>query len=390
MINYLKSTCFIIALLLGCKSKTPEAILPNDLNGGASVFVSDINGSCTLLNAKTGALIWKFQTGRYILSSPTFYKNTLFISTTTDEDQSKIIALDYKTGKKKWEFKTPKDNIASPLAMEDKLYCVSYGKLYCLDIKKGTLKWEVSSNKFLDSSPTYDNGFIYIVSDLGLEIFDAKNGIKSKSLRVSQNKTIKEINGIPSYHSSPAIHKGICYFGFQKSLFSYNIQTKQFKNIEFEKVWNESSSSPTIENDVLYVNDDDNLYAVNTSTFTKKWVFKFPLKDLGFVNSSLFVNSPLAVGDLVFATENKNLYAISVQTGTKIWTTEGVFFSSPNYYDSIVYISSKDELRALDSNTGKLLWRFELNNTGLNLFASPLIINDKGEAFHSAINGAKH
>ena len=356
----------------------------------SNIFICDDNGNCSLLNAKNGTKIWQFKTDEYILSSPTYKNGVIFISTTesnTVNAQSKIIAIDYQTGLIKWQFKTLRRFHASPIVIEDKLYITSQGSLICIEINNGKLIWEIVSNNFTDSSPTFDNGFIYVLSNSGLEIFDAQNGKRTKSLRILQNTNLqntKDINGIDLFLSSPAVYKGICYFAFQKSLFAYDIKTQQIKSISFESVSNNSSpSSPTIENDVLYINDEDNLYAVNVSNFTKKWTFKFQQGDLGWLTS------PFAVGDAVFATEFSKLYAIDSKTGLQKWVREDGPYSSPNYYDSIVYIATTTDLKALDEKTGNLLWSFALNSTGLGLISSSLIINNKGEAIHSSISGAR-
>jgi outer membrane protein assembly factor BamB len=378
----------LIATNSNSKDSTQSEIQISNVVSSTNVFICDDNGTCSLLSSTSGALIWQYKTDKFIWSSPTYYQNTLFISTSNlDFGQSRIIALDYQTGLKKWEFNTSQVNHSSPIVVDEKLYSLSYNpynkgesKLYCLDIKNGTVIWEESSANFEDSSPTYNDGFIYVVSKIGLEIFDAQNGKRNKSLRVSQLNSLQDISSISTSHSSPAIHKGMCYYAFQKSLFSYNIQTKQLKRIEFEL--NSSSSSPTIENDVVYVNDEGNLYAVNASNFTKKWVFKSPKRD------SEWLSSPLAVGDIIFTVIRQTLYAINAQTGTEKWTIGNNVFSSPNYYDSIVYIATSNELKALHSITGNLIWSFKLKQTSLGI-SSPLIINSKGEAFHSSISGAK-
>ncbi len=389
--TYKVNAKYIIKLIASnstSKDSTQNEVQISNIPASTNVFVCDDNGNCSLINAKKGIKIWQFKTDKYIVSSPTYYNNLLFISTIQDNAPSNIIAIDYQTGIKKWEFKTSGRNISSPIVNENKLYSVSSeeGKLYCIDTKNGRLIWEVSSNNFKDSSPTFDNGFIYVLSDLGLEIFDAQNGKINKSLRISQNPTLrdsKNINGINSYHSSPAIYNDICYFAYRESLYAYNTKTQQTNRFFFESLpyFNSSFSSPTIENDVVYINDLHNLYAVNISDFTKKWALKFPKPDCS--------TSPYAVDDVVFTIRNSKICAIDSKTGIEKWIKEGGDCSSPNYYDSIVYIATLSELKALDAITGNLIWNFKLNSTGLGLLSSPLIINDKGEAFHSSISGAR-
>lgn len=375
----------LIATNSNSKDSTQTEVQIKNVPASTNVFICDDNGTCYLLNTSTGGKVWEFQTEKYILSSPTFANDLLFISTTEDTDKSKIIAIDYLTGKKKWEFQTSKRNVSSPMVYDNKLYSISYGTLYCLDIYTGNLIWSIESNNFKDSSPTIYNNNIYVVSDLGLEIFDAQKGKNITKLKENALTKIQETKGIDIFHSSPAIYNDVCYYFLSLSNFlvAYDIKTKQSK---VQILSNSTDSSPTIENGILYINDSEGLTAISTSNFQKQWLYKFQKKQSGWHTV------PIVDNDLVYTTGGGKIIAVNSKTGQEKWSIEngswGVY-SSPNYYNSILYITTGQNLIALDGSNGSLKWQHKLNNSGLGKLSSPLIINEKKEAFHSSISGAK-
>lgn len=378
-------------------SKKKDIIQDNSALSSTNVFVCDDNGTCSLLNTKTGALIWQCKTGKFIISSPTFSQNILYISTTEDSDYSKIIAIDYKSGLKLWEFKTEQINISSPIVVDGKLYSVSYtngflnnfsnltGKLYCINAKTGNLVWETVSIKLKDSSPSYYKGSIYVLADDGLEIFDAQNGNKNKGSRILNpisNRGVNAITGYGVFHSSPALFNDICYYIFEDNFIAYNTNTKSSKSYKIENS-DYNTSSPTIQDNIAYFTSQNRLIALNVNDFSEKWIFDFP-ENLGDIYSS-----PFATNDLIYIIHSSGTFAIDSKTGVEKWRINLRAKSSPNVFENIVYITAGQELKALNSANGNTIWNFKMKNDDLGYLPSPLIINEKGEAFHSSISGAK-
>jgi eukaryotic-like serine/threonine-protein kinase len=373
----------LIIIFISIESCTNKKVEP--IPSSSNVFVCDDNGTCSLLNSKTGKVIWQYKTDNSIYSSPTYNKNLIIITTVSYNRENTIEAIDYETGIKKWEFKTTNLNISSPIVVDDLLYSLSWRTLYCINVKNGTLIWEVKSNNLNDSSPTYYKGNIYLVSDIGLECYDAKDGkIKFVNSQSALKKSrLKNIEGIPVYHSSPAIQNDICYYIFKDDFLGFNINTKTSKSYKIENNYG-NSSSPTIKGNNAYINSPTGMVAINLNDFSEKWTFKLP-QEFVFNNSS-----PFATDNQVYFTHNSGSFAIDIKTGTEKWRNNSHQASSANVYDNIVYIATLDELKALNTNSGNIIWSFNLQSKGYGYLPSPLIINDKGEAFHSSISGAKH
>jgi len=163
------------------------------------------------LDAATGALKWKFQTGDVVHASPAIDDGVLFIGSW----DSNFYALDAATGKEKWRFKTGEDpdvhnqqGIQSSAAVADGM--VFFGcrdaHMYALDEKTGEKKWAFGTKgSWVLNSPAVSKGKVYFAtSDTGmLYAADAKTGAIDYAVG---------FNGWPVY-SSPAIAGDMLYVG---------------------------------------------------------------------------------------------------------------------------------------------------------------------------------
>jgi eukaryotic-like serine/threonine-protein kinase len=163
------------------------------------------------LNAATGALKWKFQTGEVVHASPAIADGMVFIGSW----DSNFYALDAASGAEKWRFKTGDDpdshnqqGIQSSAAVADGM--VYFGcrdsHLYALDERTGEKKWAFSTKgSWVLNSPAVSKGKVYFgTSDTGiLYAADAKTGAIEFAVG---------FNGWPVY-SSPAIAGEMLYVG---------------------------------------------------------------------------------------------------------------------------------------------------------------------------------
>ena len=81
--------------------------------------------------------------------------------------------------------------------------------------------------------------------------------------------------------------------------------------------------------------------------------------------------SPLIVEDRVFIATDHVVYALGLQTGELIWKVatgnEGAFMGAPAYDNGVIYTTGGKLLFALDSETGKEVWRVEKDAMFLGL-----------------------
>ena len=142
-----------------------------------------------------------------------------------------------------------------------------------------------------------------------------------------------------------------------------------------DKVWSyktagDIESSATISGGVLYIaGTDQRLYSMDALTGAKRW---------NFLTGGPVVSSP-AVGPTAIYTaswQGGTVYGINLN-GSKKWavtpTANTRIFSSPTYYNGMVYIGSQDRnFYAFNSETGAKVWSVA---TGDSINSSPAISN---------------
>lgn len=131
------------------------------------VYIFCGNNTLYSFNAKTGKQLWRFKTAdSYTLSSSSasVHGKTVYC---IDGIGRYTFALDARTGAMQWKFDAgiANDDKFSPLAVYGTVFTCSAGNIYALDSANGSVKWQRTlTSSFVTSSPTYANGIIYITA----------------------------------------------------------------------------------------------------------------------------------------------------------------------------------------------------------------------------------
>ncbi len=298
----------------------------------------------------------------------------------------------------KWKFKSNKYIESSPAISKDYVFFASGDhNVYALDNKIGKLLWNFETGDNSDCSPALNDGFLYFGDGDGcFHSFDAKTGIE-----IWKYKTDNQID------SSPAINDGVAYFGSGGNLYAIDIESGNEKwNFQ---TGNNIDSSPAIsENLVLIGDDSSNLYAIQIDTGQKKWVFN--------TGEKFIEPNPSISNNIVYFGCGKKIYAVEITTGKEKWSYEleyyirsyvtikdnYIYFSAGDRYEEIlfafdtnslqvkwqnktmditsspivggknIYIGCKDGLYALDIDSGKILWKYETEDS---IYSSPVLYN---------------
>jgi outer membrane protein assembly factor BamB len=170
--------------------------LSSPLVENGKVYFGSSDEHVYALDAKTGALQWRFKTGGVVHSSPAFADNIIVIGSW----DSATYALDASTGKEIWRFQGKSEQQytilmgvqASPTVEKDSVYIGSRdGYFYSLDLHSGKLRWSYSAdNSWVLSTAAIDEDNVYIgTSDTGLLLALNKNTGKESYRITTRNWT---------------------------------------------------------------------------------------------------------------------------------------------------------------------------------------------------------
>lgn len=135
---------------------------------GGRVFFGTGDGGVYAVDAATGVLQWKFQTGDVVHASPCVANGVVYIGSW----DSWLYALDADTGQKKWAFKTGEDAAihnqvgfqSSPAYVDGTLYVgCRDAHVYAIDAASGTKKWDYPTSKsWVIGTPAVRDGVVYV------------------------------------------------------------------------------------------------------------------------------------------------------------------------------------------------------------------------------------
>jgi serine/threonine protein kinase len=299
-------------------------------------------------------LLWKFETGDEVRSSPAVRDDLLYIGSYDKH----LYCLDTKSGAVRWKRATEGGISSSPAASGDLVVVGSEdGVIYGMEPSKGGLRWSVRTGRAVRSSPRIVDRIVYVGSD-DQQVY-AIDGLHGRQLW--QYRTWMPVR------SSCAIGNGALYIGssdnnvYALDALSGNLRWKQ-------KTQNGIISTPAFDSGLVFVGSmDAYFYALDAEGGWVVWRYK----------TGHYVNaSPVVSGTrVIVAGVDGNVYAFETRSGKLAWKYEtGVqVTSSPRTSDGFVYVGGTDgKLYKIDVATGALVWKQLL---GGPLVSSPAIAN---------------
>ena len=270
-----------------------DCYLSSPLVSGGNVYFGSGDGNIYALQAASGKLQWKFQTGDVVHASPAIADGVLFLGSW----DSYFYALDAATGKEKWRFKTGEDHaiynqvgIQSSAAVVDGI--VYFGcrdsNLYALDARTGQKKW------------AYNNKGSWVIV-------------------------------------SPALKDGKLYFATSDSALFHAVDAKSGAEIFSLKLSWPMFASPSIAGDLLYLpSQDGKLRAIDLNSQKASWEFQTE----GSQRNLAAFSKPDGTPNYAAAfTEN---FFENMVVGVNRLYSVGMIFSSPVVVDDVIYFGSMD------------------------------------------------
>jgi outer membrane protein assembly factor BamB len=307
------------------------------------VFFGSCNHFFYALDARTGRLVWKFQTHAKISTSyPVLYNNTLIFGSF---DQN-LYCLDADTGKMKWKFRT-RGEISSMGAVHEGVFFFTCRDMmiYAVDCESGSLVWKYKTYGFNVSAPTVYKGMVFFGSaDRNLYCLDCKTG----SLLWKFETNEEFISVVPF-----VIHDDVIYFGNIGSvLYAMNVMTREILWKYKTGIYGLSRGGLILGGTYFQPTNDGELLALSLDGKLKWKVTK---------NEAMCSIS--TDGERIFQScEDHHMYCYDTR-GNELWkfkTFAPIWHPATEYNGTIFFGSYDCNLYNLDSRTGKLLWKYEV------------------------------
>jgi len=187
-----------------------DVFLSSPVVVGDRVYFGSGDNNVYALDAKTGAVAWKFTTGNVVHASPAVADGVLYIGSW----DSYLYALNARSGALLWKFKTGEDSkifnqvgIASSAAVAGGtvFFGCRDGHFYALDARSGVQRWNHDNHGgWVIASPAVSDGIVY---------FPTSDGTRFKALDAGTGAVVFDIANKAISFSSPAWVEGAVYYG---------------------------------------------------------------------------------------------------------------------------------------------------------------------------------
>jgi eukaryotic-like serine/threonine-protein kinase len=235
------------------RAPTRGAIYSSPAVWGNRVYTANNNGVLTALDARSGRVLWRFQSaGTDMYSSPAVADNSVFVGggyATIDDPH--FYAIDATTGKLRWKLNTAGSFVASPAFSNGVVYIAdNAGYAYALRADSGRVMWRSAVGGSVSSSPALSDGILYVASDDGqVSALHADTG-----LVLWQRSFVGQ-----GFQATPAVAANIVYVLGSTTLYALKSRTG-------DTLWSASVkggfSSPALgPNDVFALGKDGTLSA---------------------------------------------------------------------------------------------------------------------------------
>ena len=253
----------------------------------------------------------------------------------------------------KWTISTEAYGRSTPIVSNGIVYTAYAPYLTAYSISTGTLLWSVRVGFIgFSSTPLVANGAVYIDSLGALTAYNAKTGAML---------WITKMTRVANSQSASVFANGFVYEAWTSG-FLYAYDATSGKIVWSANMGTVPYTSPTVYNNLVYIDSAYSVLAFNALTGKRVWAFTTE----GYLTSTATVaNGTLYIGEQDFI-----IYALNATTGKKLWTTPN---GSHDYTLSLaaangILYSYEGGVAAFNLKTGKHLWTVPI---GIGVTPSP-------------------
>jgi outer membrane protein assembly factor BamB len=142
--------------------------------GGNTFVIGNGDGNIYALNADTGGLRWKFETGHRVWATPLIVSDIVYIGSMDRH----LYALRLSDGGVVWDFHAGGAFAGTPVIWEGTLYVGAFDDiLYAIDAETGTEVWQFAGENWYWGGPAVRDGIVY-AADVNGNVYalDAESG----------------------------------------------------------------------------------------------------------------------------------------------------------------------------------------------------------------------
>jgi outer membrane protein assembly factor BamB len=304
-------------------------------------------------------LLWRFETGAEVKSSPAVSGGRVFVGSS----DASVYAIDLRSGDQLWSFKTEDVVESSPSVVAGRVVVGSAdGWLYALAADGGELAWKYETDGEILGAPNWvaapdgDGAWVLVGSyDNRLHCVDLQTG-----RAVWTYETDNYVNG------SPAVDAGRCVFGGCDALIHVVTLADGAEIAQIDSGSYIAASAAFLDGQV-YVGNYDNGF-LRADVEPREIVWTYAQGDAPFFSSPAVAQDVLVVGG-----RDNRVHCIDRDSGKQVWAfkTLGEVNSSPAVCDGKVLVGSDDgRLYMLRLSNGKQIWSYEM---GEPIISSPAV-----------------
>ena len=310
--------------------KTGGSVRSTPVYYDEKIIFGSTDGCLYVVNAVTGELLMRYETGGAVNSSPAVDRDGRIYFLSGDNF---FYCLNSGDGSIKWKFKTGKDlpyrwgfdylQSSPALCKEQVIFGSGDGNLYALNKDTGTLMWEYSAGSRIRTSPAVYEDMV-LFGDMGGNFYSVRS----------------DNGGLVWKFETPAGKSG------------NNLGEEAFDRTAI-------ISSPVVDDSIVCFGARDGfLYALNVYNGGELWKFDHQV--------SWVISTPSVYKHTIYtgSSDGHFVQAVDIYSGKEKWRfdTPGLVWSSPSISNNRVYFGDgKGNFFQVDADSGKADWRFKFS-----------------------------
>ena len=324
-----------------------------------------------------GRLLWRHQSDTRV-GTPTASDNSVYFYATNH-----LRSLNAGTGELQWKSEAPggyvyfhRTNIGDmgPLIVGDILYTGSFidhkDHIYGLDATNGEVVWSYfpDGDTGMVNSPAIANGVLYFGVWIRPSVF---NFLSVNALSSGPPRWSTEIHSTVA--SIPVVVDGVAYVTTNGDLLAIDAITSELlwrlragRSYDSSALYN-ALPKPAVSDNVVYAALGNGLVALEPRSGNENWIYT--TGDLVF--------APIVhEGSVYLGSHDNHLYALDSETGKLLWKYDSGDWveTTPAISDGVIYFGSYNaRFFALDATSGELLWTYKLKES---VRRSPAVLED--------------